>query len=173
MQTIYPDGSNTAASYTCIFFIFFFSLGYSIGFGPTAWTYAAEVYSNAPTTQAHASIRISTLTERQIFPVHVRAKGLGIAASGGSLGSIIVTQVWPVAVANIGPKTFFVFMTFNLFSIVLVYTMYPETKGLTLEEIDSHFGNSSLHAESGTGPKARLDEKHEVENVEIEASHRA
>ncbi|GJN73708.1 hypothetical protein PLICBS_007791 [Purpureocillium lilacinum] len=108
-----------------------------------------------------------------IFPVHVRAKGLGIAASGGSLGSIIVTQVWPVAVANIGPKTFFVFMTFNLFSIVLVYTMYPETKGLTLEEIDSHFGNSNLHAESGTGPKARLDEKHEVENVEIEASHRA
>ncbi|KAK4088921.1 hypothetical protein Purlil1_6774 [Purpureocillium lilacinum] len=173
LQTIYPDGSNTAASYTCIFFIFFFSLGYSIGFGPTAWTYAAEVYSNAPTTQAHASIRVSTLTEWQIFPVHVRAKGLGIAASGGSLGSIIVTQVWPVAVANIGPKTFFVFMTFNLFSIVLVYTMYPETKGLTLEEIDSHFGNSNLHAESGTGPKARLDEKHEVENVEIEASHRA
>ncbi|KAL3962781.1 hypothetical protein ACCO45_004304 [Purpureocillium lilacinum] len=150
LQTIYPDGSNTAASYTCIFFIFFFSLGYSIGFGPTAWTYAAE-----------------------IFPVHVRAKGLGIAASGGSLGSIIVTQVWPVAVANIGPKTFFVFMAFNLFSIVLVYTMYPETKGLTLEEIDSHFGNSNLHAESGTAPKARLDEKHEVENVEIEASHRA
>ncbi|GJN84220.1 hypothetical protein PLIIFM63780_007776 [Purpureocillium lilacinum] len=108
-----------------------------------------------------------------IFPVHVRAKGLGIAASGGSLGSIIVTQVWPVAVANIGPKTFFVFMAFNLFSIVLVYTMYPETKGLTLEEIDSHFGNSNLHAESGTAPKARLDEKHEVENVEIEASHRA
>ncbi len=37
-------------------------------------------------------------------------------------------------------------MTFNVLSMVLVYTMYPETKGLTLEELDSHFGKDNLHA---------------------------
>ncbi|CAI6092355.1 unnamed protein product [Clonostachys chloroleuca] len=45
LQTRYPNQSNVAANNCSIFFIFFFSLGYSIGFGPTAWTYAAEACS--------------------------------------------------------------------------------------------------------------------------------
>ncbi|KAH7112287.1 general substrate transporter [Dactylonectria estremocensis] len=148
LQTRYPNQSNVAANNCSIFFIFFFSLGYSIGFGPTAWTYAAE-----------------------IFPAHVRARGLGIAASGASLGGIIVGQVWPVAVAGIGARTYFVFTAINVLSVVLVYTMYPETKGLTLEEIDSHFGKSNFHSETEATPKVMLGDR--VEQVEINGSRKA
>ncbi|KAH8703021.1 general substrate transporter [Talaromyces proteolyticus] len=133
LQTAYPNQSNDSANKVNIFFIFFFTVGYSIGLGPTTWIYAAE-----------------------IFPANVRAKGLGIAASGQSIGSIIVGQVWPVAVAHIGARTYFIFMTFNVLCMVLVYFKYPETKGLTLEEVDSHFGNCNVHSEHQATPKQML-----------------
>lgn len=101
----------------------------------------------------------------KIFPANVRAKGLSIAASGGSIGSIIVGQVWPVAVAHIGARTFFIFMAFNIFSVCLVYLTYPETKGLSLEDLDSHFGNSNVHSETEATPKAMLTS--ETEHLEV------
>jgi hypothetical protein len=39
----YPQNINKAADYACVIFIFFFSFGYSIGFGPNAWVYGTEV----------------------------------------------------------------------------------------------------------------------------------
>ena len=39
----YPNNKNHASDYACIVFIFFFSFGYSIGFGPNAWVYGTEV----------------------------------------------------------------------------------------------------------------------------------
>ena len=56
---------------------------------------------------------------RQIFPTYVRAKGLNISASCGALGSIIVAQIWPVAIQNIGSRTYFIFMATNLASLVV------------------------------------------------------
>lgn len=40
----YPNNLNRASDYACIVFIFVFTFGYSIGFGPAAWVYGAEVY---------------------------------------------------------------------------------------------------------------------------------
>jgi hypothetical protein len=110
-------------------------------------------------------LRPASLTTAKIFPANVRAKGLGIAASGGSIGSIIVGQVWPVAVAHIGASTYFIFMAFNIFSFFLVYLKYPETKGLSLEDLDSHFGNSNVHSETEATPKMMLTG--EAEYVEV------
>lgn len=149
----YPNQSNSSANYVNIFFIFFFTVGCkqlnilsrtarimkltlnadSMGFGPCAWIYASE-----------------------IFPANCRSKGLGISQSGGSLGSIIVGQVWPVAVSNIGPRTYFIFMSFNVFAAVLVYACYPETKKKTLEELDAHFGKANIHSEAEATPKQML-----------------
>lgn len=116
-----------------------------MGFGPCAWIYASE-----------------------IFPANCRSKGLGLAQSGSSLGSIIVGQVWPVAVSNIGPKVFFIFMSFNVFSTILVYTMYPETKKKTLEELDSHFGKLNIHSDTEATPKQMLGEGETHEHIEAE-----
>jgi hypothetical protein len=39
----YPGNINRASDYTCVIFIYFFSFGYSIGFGPNSWVYGTEV----------------------------------------------------------------------------------------------------------------------------------
>ncbi|KAL2807711.1 general substrate transporter [Aspergillus granulosus] len=142
LQLAYPNQSNASANYCNIFFIFFFTVGYSIGFGPCAWIYSSE-----------------------IFPAHVRSKGLGISVTGQSIGSIIVGQVWPVAVDQIGPKTYFIFMAFNIFAAVLVYATFPETKKKTLEELDSQFGSCSLQFPEADGTKEVEDG--EREHVEV------
>ena len=59
------------------------------------------------------------LIENQIFPTNFRARGLNLAASGGSIGSIIASQVWPVGMDRIGSKTYFIFMCVNLVSIIV------------------------------------------------------
>lgn len=100
----YPNNKNHASDYVCIVFIFFFSFGYSIGFGPNAWVYGTE-----------------------IFPTHMRAKGLNVAASFGAIGSIIVGQFFPVGIQNIGAKTYFIFFCINVVSgIVSVSFSFPQ-----------------------------------------------
>lgn len=49
----------------------------------------------------------------QIFPTTYRARGLNFAASGGSIGSIIVAQVWPIGVAKFGSRVYFFFFAVN------------------------------------------------------------
>ncbi|KAF2453135.1 general substrate transporter [Lineolata rhizophorae] len=122
----FPNHSNPAADVVCIVFIFVFTFGYSIGFGPATWVYAAE-----------------------IFPTNLRARGLNFAASGSAIGSIIVAQIWPVGFATIGSNTYYIFMVINIISVIIIYIFYPETKNRPLEDMDrlfkrSHSGDSEL-----------------------------
>ncbi|RYO82765.1 hypothetical protein DL764_009558 [Monosporascus ibericus] len=74
-----------------------------------------------------------------IFPTSVRARGLNFSASGGAIGSIITAQVWPVGNDNIGSRIYFYFMGINFACIPIIYLFYPETKGLSLEDMDFIF----------------------------------
>ncbi|KAL2198147.1 general substrate transporter [Corynascus similis CBS 632.67] len=113
----YPDNVNRVADYICVVFIFVYALGYSMGFGPAAWVYGAE-----------------------IFPTAVRARGLSLAASCGAVAAVIVAQVWPVGIANLGSNIYFFFMAVNLLSVPVIYLFYPETKGRPLEDMETLFG---------------------------------
>ncbi|KAE8446081.1 hypothetical protein EG329_012589 [Mollisiaceae sp. DMI_Dod_QoI] len=132
----YPNNINHASDYTCIVFIFFFSFGYSVGFGPNAWVYGTE-----------------------IFPNQIRAKGVSICASAGAIGSIVVGQFFPVAIQNIGSKTYFIFFAINVACVVILAVCYPETKGKSLEQMDSVFRktSSSLDEEDHHHHKASDD----------------
>ncbi|TVY84498.1 Quinate permease [Lachnellula suecica] len=114
----YPHNINRASDYACIVFIFFYTFGYSIGFGPAAWVYGSE-----------------------IFPTNLRARGLNFAASGGAIGSIVAAQTWPVGIQNIGSKTYFIFMAINFASAFIIIFAYPETKRRSLEDMDLLFGD--------------------------------
>ncbi|KAK3682083.1 general substrate transporter [Podospora appendiculata] len=126
----YPDNANRVSDYVCIVFIFIYSFGYSMGFGPAAWVYGSE-----------------------IFPTAVRARGLSFAASGGAIGSIVVAQVWPVGIAAIGSRIYFFFMAINLVCVPIIYLLYPETKGLALENMDILFGVSPSVSAALLAPK--------------------
>ncbi|MCJ1301107.1 hypothetical protein MMC08_003906 [Hypocenomyce scalaris] len=142
LPLVYPNNVNRASDYACVIFIFFYSFGYSIGFGPNSWVYGSE-----------------------IFPTHVRAKGLCISASGGSIGSIIVAQIWPVALQNIKSKSYFIFMAFNVAAIVLIIPFYPETKGKTLEEMDNLFKPKKIDYESNNVTEPKPKRKDGFEDV--------
>ncbi|CAK7218261.1 hypothetical protein SBRCBS47491_003450 [Sporothrix bragantina] len=132
----YPHNVNRASDYTCIVFIFVYSLGYSLGFGPAAWVYGSE-----------------------IFPTSLRARGLNLSASAGAIGSIVVAQVWPVGVANLGSRIYFFFMAINLVCVPIIWFLYPETKNRPLEEMDALFGKvvAVNHGNEAGGVSSSLD----------------
>ncbi|KAF9525580.1 general substrate transporter [Crepidotus variabilis] len=140
LPQVYPDNVNRAADYACIVFIFFYTFGYSVSLGPAPWVYSAE-----------------------IFPTKYRARGVNFAASGGAIGSIIVAQVWPIGIQNIGSKTYFIFMSFNIVAGIIVFFLYPETKGIALEDMDNLFFNNNRPS---NGPLAHRDseDSHEDED---------
>jgi hypothetical protein len=49
----------------------------------------------------------------------MRAKGLNIGASGGAIGSIVVGEFYPVALQNIGSKTYFIFFAINVAALIV------------------------------------------------------
>ncbi|KAH9883408.1 general substrate transporter [Xylariomycetidae sp. FL2044] len=125
---VYPDNTNSAADIVCIVFIFIYALGYSMGFGPSAWVYGSE-----------------------IFPTSVRARGLNFSASGGAIGSIVVAQVWPVGIDTIGSRIYFFFMAINFICIPIIVIFYPETKGHALEDMDLLFNKPAARSQSEDG----------------------
>ncbi len=184
----YPKNKNHVSDYACIVFIFFFSFGYSIGFGPNAWVYGTEVCSSPQTTDRPLLRSCSRTTSKppltkspQIFPTYIRAKGINIAASVGAIGSIVVGQFFPVGIQNIGSKTYFIFFAINAASMIIMTIWYPETKGKTLEEMDGLFGkllnenDVEGHGGGGIAGGKRHDEGEktvEQQAVEVDAGKR-
>ena len=76
--------------------------------------------------------------------------GLNFAASGGSIGSIVVAQVWPVGIANIQSRTYFIFMAINLACVPILYAFYPETRYKKLEDMETLFDKN--HGEVASVP---------------------
>ncbi|KAL2882568.1 hypothetical protein SGCOL_001769 [Colletotrichum sp. CLE4] len=112
-----PQRKSPATDIICVTFIFVYVIGFSLGFGPTAWVYNTE-----------------------IFPTSVRARGLNFASAGASVGSSIVTMVWSAGIGYMGSNIYFIFMVVNIICIPAIYVFFPETKGRELEDMDALFG---------------------------------
>ena len=94
--------------------ILFFVASFAVSLGPVMWVMFSE-----------------------IFPNHLR--GLAISAVGviNSLCSFIITLVFPWELANLGSATTFtLYGVFAAMGFIMVYKFVPETKGLSLEEIE-------------------------------------
>ncbi|KFZ05695.1 hypothetical protein V501_08116 [Pseudogymnoascus sp. VKM F-4519 (FW-2642)] len=78
----------------------------------------------------------------EIFPNHIRAKGVTICTSAYCLISLVYVEAAPTAFANIGWKYFLVFIIISGLSAIFIYFVYPETKGIPLEEIAAIFGDA-------------------------------
>ncbi|KAF2743805.1 general substrate transporter [Sporormia fimetaria CBS 119925] len=143
----YPNNINHTADYICVVFIFVYTFGFSIGFGPAAWVYGSE-----------------------IFPTNFRARGLNIAASGSSVGAIISSQTWPVGMQTIGSKTHFIFMSTNLVSAVRLY--FPETGGRSLEDMESLFNPDYKSDSSPTRDAERYRDDDGLEDDNSSAARR-
>ncbi|KAF8680126.1 Permeases of the major facilitator superfamily [Rhizoctonia solani] len=120
-------GHNSVGQGFIIAFIFCYTFIYYLGFNSVTWTYGAEV-----------------------LPLHIRSKGNALAAFSHFVFNIAVNQAAPTAFATIGYRFYALFIALNLCTAVMVWAYFPETKGLSLEEIADLFGDEVV-------PETRLD----------------
>jgi SP family arabinose:H+ symporter-like MFS transporter len=74
----------------------------------------------------------------EIFPTRIRGKALGISIMVMWVADTIMGQVTPILLREAGTAaTFWVFAFFCLVAFITVYKLLPETKGKSLEEIES------------------------------------
>ncbi|KAF5312723.1 hypothetical protein D9619_002694 [Psilocybe cf. subviscida] len=86
---------------------------FSIFWGPTPWVYLGES-----------------------FPLRVRPKGIALGSATNWLWNFLLSFFAPRIAARIGPLILMIFFGMLIFGWVYVYLFIPETKGLTLEEVD-------------------------------------
>jgi hypothetical protein len=75
----------------------------------------------------------------EILPLKTRAKGASLAAAADFLGNFVVVEITPLALKNIGYKTYIIFAVLNIVNAIIVWAVYPETAGQTLESVDRMF----------------------------------
>ena len=74
----------------------------------------------------------------EIFPTRIRGKALGISIMVMWVADTIMGQITPILLREAGTAaTFWVFAFFCLIAFITVYRLLPETKGKSLEEIES------------------------------------
>ncbi|KAI0327848.1 general substrate transporter [Cubamyces sp. BRFM 1775] len=115
--------SHVAAGWVACVFVWIFAIAFGYSWGPCAWILVAE-----------------------IWPLSVRGKGVSIAASSNWMNNFIVGQVTPSMLDNINFGTFVFFGAFSFAGGVFIWFFVPETKGLTLEEMDEIFGSAGMAA---------------------------
>ncbi|KAF5677817.1 quinate permease [Fusarium heterosporum] len=118
MVAKFAGTNNVVGNGFGVFFLFLFVGFYATTLDATVYVYAAE-----------------------IFPTHLRAQGMGLSIVAQSLTSLLHTQVAPSAFATIGWGYYLVFVFVPLSGVLVIWRWFPETKGLSLEEIAALFGD--------------------------------
>lgn len=77
----------------------------------------------------------------EILPTPIRAIGSSIGFCVYSGITIMLVQVTPIAIEHISWKYFIIFIVCDAIFIAIVFFIYPETSGKTLEEIAALFGD--------------------------------
>ncbi|OAL38884.1 hypothetical protein AYO20_01635 [Fonsecaea nubica] len=77
----------------------------------------------------------------EIMPTPIRAAGNAVAFCTFNAITIMLVQVTPIAVEKIAWRYFLIFIITDAIFITVVYLVYPETVGKTLEEIAALFGD--------------------------------
>ena len=72
----------------------------------------------------------------ELFPMHLRGVLTGTAVACQWVFNGLVALLLPIAMAQFGSATFFVFAGINVLSLIFVATCLPETKGKSLEALE-------------------------------------
>ncbi|KAF2016671.1 general substrate transporter [Aaosphaeria arxii CBS 175.79] len=83
----------------------------------------------------------SFIYSAEILPTNIRSSGVAMATFTYFAACITFVTPGATAIANIGYKYFVIFACLTVVSIAVIYFMYPETKGKSLEELAELFGD--------------------------------
>lgn len=105
------QGGDTLIAFA-VLHVFF----YSIFWGPTPWVYLGES-----------------------FPLRVRPKSIALGSATNWLWNFLLGFFAPRIADDIGPLILMIFFGMLIFGYGYVYLFVPETKGLSLEEVDEMY----------------------------------
>ncbi|GAP84441.1 putative high-affinity glucose transporter [Rosellinia necatrix] len=110
--------SQSAAGWAAVAFVWIFVIHFGYSWGPCAWIIVAE-----------------------IWPLSSRPYGVTLGASSNWANNFIVGQVTPEMLNKIGYGTYIIFGLLTFLGAGFIWFYVPETKRLTLEEMDVIFGS--------------------------------
>ncbi|KAL1959894.1 hypothetical protein VTO42DRAFT_562 [Malbranchea cinnamomea] len=147
-----PNSVRAMVAFICIYIFFFAST-----WGPGAWVVIGE-----------------------IFPLPIRSRGVGLSTASNWLWNCIIAVITPYLVgtdkANLGAKVFFLWGSLCVMCFVYAYLLIPETKGLTLEQVDRMLEETTPRTSAKWVPHSTfaqemgLTEKSEAVAVEAKAA---
>lgn len=111
-------GENSAAGWAAVSMVWLFVVHFGYSWGPCAWIIVAE-----------------------IWPLSNRPYGIALGASSNWMNNFIVGQVTPKMLSSITYGTYLIFGILTFMGAAFVWWFVPETKRLTLEEMDVIFGS--------------------------------
>ncbi|KAJ7797744.1 general substrate transporter [Mycena olivaceomarginata] len=115
----FPPGTDKAASIGGVFALYLFVVVYAVGVDVAGVTFYSE-----------------------LFPNHIREKGVGITIVAPSLTDLAYLQASPTAFAKIGWKYFLLFIVITSIGFVIMCCVLPETKKIPLQEMAKIFGDT-------------------------------
>ncbi|WP_327432863.1 sugar porter family MFS transporter [Streptomyces sp. NBC_01236] len=75
----------------------------------------------------------------EIFPLRLRGFAMGVAVFGTWMANFVVTLAFPPLIDAVGGITFLIFAAINVATFVFYLRVIPETRGRSMEAIESHF----------------------------------
>jgi MFS family permease len=117
----YIDSTNRAGQIAAVSMTYIFLAGYSATVEGPFYFYGAE-----------------------LFPTHLRAKGIALQATTFSWTSIMWAQSGSTAISTIGWKYFVIFIVLTFVSAIIIFFWFPDTNRKTLEEVAALFGDEDL-----------------------------
>ncbi|KAL2823164.1 general substrate transporter [Aspergillus cavernicola] len=115
--------SHQAAGWGAVAMVWLFVVHFGYSWGPCSWIIIAE-----------------------IWPLSVRSKGTSLGASANWMNNFIVGQVTLDMLQGIRYGTYIFFGLITSLGAAFVFFLVPETKQLSLEEMDVIFGNEGTAA---------------------------
>lgn len=108
-SAIFNENGNPNAAKATVAFIFIFGGVFSFGITPLQALYPVEVLS-----------------------YEMRAKGMAFSSLSVNVGGLLNQFAWPVSLANIGWKTYIVFIIWCCVQTAIFYFYFPETRNRTV-----------------------------------------
>lgn len=102
-----------------MFFFYLWTAFYTPSWNGTPWVYNSEMYSQ-----------------------NVRTLGQAAAAASNWFWNFIVSRFTPQAFASMGYGFFFLFASLMICSIIFIWFLLPETKGVSFLLSFSHLGHN-------------------------------
>ncbi|KAK1922504.1 general substrate transporter [Papiliotrema laurentii] len=107
----------------------------------------------------------------EILPYSLRTKGMAVWTFFACLALCVNTWVNPVALSAIGFHYYIVYVGILIYLFVVIYLTFPETKGLSLEEIAIRFDGEEAQEMRNIHPEAGLELADDSEGKVVPVEH--